>query len=181
MYRKVHGSATFASTDLSKRDGRPPMTHPSCHVLSSLFSSPASFLFRFIPAPSFFPACPHTFSSYIPPLEDTHIYGCFLKRRVVGCHGAPHCPKLPFSSPLSDPREDKGLSIHTTIDSTPPSRKHSVSQFLYISHFTHFGLFFGPLLWIFAFLYVALVSGRSSFNLRLLLSVLVEMIPTVST
>ena len=83
--------------------------------------------------------------------------GCFLKRRVVGCYGVPIVPSFLFNHPRATLREDKGLSIHTTIDLTPLPRKHSVLCFLYTSHLKQFGPW--TLLWFVAFLYIALASA----------------------
>jgi len=85
--RKAHGSAIFDSTDLSNQHPRPVISQPP---LPSLFHS------RF-----FFPR--HSLFARYPRLRIPIFMGCFLKGRVVGCHGVPHCPKFPFSSPLSDP------------------------------------------------------------------------------
>ena len=95
MYRKARGSATFASTDLFKHQARPPMSHLSSHVLFFFVIS--------CPLLSFSPRPRHVFFALYPRLRIPIFMGCFLKRRVVGCYGVPHCPKFPFSSPLSNP------------------------------------------------------------------------------
>jgi len=94
MCQKARGSATFASIDLSNRRAQPLMPNPPRHVLSSSFSPFSSFH-------SVFPH--HVLFALYPHLRIPIFMGCFLKRRVVGCHGVPHCPKFPFSSSLSDP------------------------------------------------------------------------------
>ena len=128
--RKARGSVIFASTDLSNRHARLMTPRPSHHVLS------LSFRFNFTPVFLSFQLVPVTCYSYIPPLEDTHIYGCFLKGRVVGCHGVPHCPKFPFST-LERPFGKMKGSVY--IQQTPPSCKHSFLILVYIYHLTHFG------------------------------------------
>jgi len=141
----------------------PPSPQPTSLIVTLRSHLPCLVLvFLFCPRFSFPPSLsPSRSLRAIPPLEDTHIYGLFPEE--AGCWVSRRSPiALSFLShhPRAILREDKGFSVHTTLDLTPPSCKHYIFYFLHISRLKHFGHFCGPLLWFVAFLYIVFGSAH---------------------